>query len=274
MDEKAILELEKVGRSAIFKAGSLIRDHLGAPSTIQMKGVSDYVTNVDQECEALIMDMIGQRFPDHHVISEEMGNQAQHRGITWIIDPLDGTTNFIHGFPNVAVSIAVHADQDAILGLVLDPMRRELFVARRGKGAYLNGNSIKVRDVTSLEDCIVATGFPFRAKHLIGSYMATFERVFHRVSDVRRTGSAALDLAYLAAGRVDGFWEIGLQAWDVAAGALLIQEAGGRVSDFWGKQKFVQNGHIVAGAERIYDFLLEQVRTLLAPVLESNPLDP
>jgi myo-inositol-1(or 4)-monophosphatase len=216
--------------------------------------------------------MVQKAFPDHHILSEEEPASLSESGIIWIIDPLDGTTNFIHGIPIVAVSLAVCIEGETLFGLVYDPFRKEQFVARKGQGAFLNGRPLKVREGFPLSEALVATGFPFRAKHLIDPYMATFKRIFQEVSDIRRAGSAALDLAYLAAGRLDGFWEIGLGPWDVAAGGLLIEEAGGKVSDFWEKPQFIQNGHIVAGTPSVYPFLLEEVNRSLAPVLDPNAL--
>jgi myo-inositol-1(or 4)-monophosphatase len=270
MNGETVRKMEETARGAILEAGDLIRDRFGTPLSIESKGKHDYVTNVDQESEALIIERIKSHFPDHHVMSEEMTNPIRPPGITWIIDPLDGTTNFIHGFPIVSVSIAAYADEEAILGLVLDPIRGELFSATKGNGAYLNGYQISVSNTASLHESMVATGFPFKSKHMVDQYMETFKRIFNRVSDIRRAGSAALDLVYVAAGRVEGFWEMGLSAWDIAAGALLVREAGGYVSDFWGEGEFLRNGHIIAGTKKMHGFLLEQVRSVLVPVLEAQ----
>jgi myo-inositol-1(or 4)-monophosphatase len=266
-------KLEKVARSAIMEAGALIRDRIGnvSSSVIQNKGPSDYVTEVDMQSEALIVEAVAGHFPDHHIMAEESPKGELQPGYTWIIDPLDGTTNFIHGFPFVAVSIGVFENGEPLLGLVLDPVREELFTARRGGGAYLNGIRIQVREGPPMQDALIATGFPFRYKHLLDPYLTTFKNIFQRVSGIRRAGAAALDLAYLAAGRVDGFWEAGLAPWDVAAGSLLVTEAGGIVSDFHGSGNHVWAGHIVAGNASIYPFLLEQVRTHLLPALGPGP---
>jgi len=265
-----IREMEQVARRAITMAGDLIRDRIGNGPSLQIKSKAplDYVTEIDLESQALIIDTIRKSFPDHHIVSEEGTNSGVQDGFTWIIDPLDGTTNFIHGFPFVAVSIGLCKDRSPILGLVLDPVRQELFTARRGEGAYLNGRRIQVRGAAGLADALIATGFPFRRKSLFEPYMESFRSIFLEVSGIRRAGAAALDLAYLAAGRVDGFWEAGLAPWDIAAGSLLVEEAGGCVSDFWGKQNHLLNGHIVAGTGSVYPFLLEQVQKFMAPVLE------
>lgn len=270
--ESRLEEFEKVARAAIFEAGNLIKEKLGSISFSQVhaKAPFDYVTAVDKESETLIVDRIRSQFPDHYIMSEETANQGLQNGISWVIDPLDGTTNFIHGFPFVAVSIAVCEDKRPVLGFVLDPVRQELFSARRGGGAYLNGERIHTSQPRGLEDALVATGFPHRTRDLLEPYLKTFRSIFNRVSGIRRAGAAALDLAYVAAGRVDGFWEAGLKAWDIAAGSLLTTEAGGKVSDFWGTEDYLQNGHVVGGTALVYPFLFEQVKTLLAPALESG----
>ncbi|MGV8075585.1 MAG: inositol monophosphatase family protein [Syntrophobacteraceae bacterium] len=267
-----IREMERIARTAILEAGALIRDQIGrvTSSQVHSKGISDYVTEVDEKSEQLIIGMIKKHFPDHHIMSEETPHNGMQNGITWVIDPLDGTTNFIHGFPFVAVSIAACMDGKQVLGLVLDPVRDELFVARRGEGAYLNDRRIQVRTTFPLEKALIATGFPFRSRRVVDSYLSTFKNIFLNVSGIRRAGAAALDLAYLAAGRVDGFWEVGLAPWDVAAGSLLVMEAGGLVSDFWEKEDYLLNGHIVAGTDHVYSFLLDQAREHLAPVLEDG----
>ncbi len=265
-------EMETVARRAIFGAGEIIREHIGrvSDSWIQNKGPSDYVTEVDRRCEALIMGLIRDRFPDHHIMSEETDNDGLLPGYTWVIDPLDGTTNFIHGFPFVAVSIAVCKDKKPVLGLVLDPIRNELFSAVEGGGAFLNGRPIRLRAGVSLEKSLLATGFPFRILNYLDDYLNAFRRISPKVSGIRRAGAAALDLAYLGAGRVDGFWEIGLKAWDIAAGALIVQEAGGRISDFRGEENHLQNGNVVAGTPAVYPFLLEQVGRWIVPAFDAQ----
>jgi myo-inositol-1(or 4)-monophosphatase len=265
-------EMEQVGRSAILKAGELIREYTAKRSSISvtLKGPSDFVTQVDRACEELIIEAIRSRFPDHHIMAEETTNDGFQDGITWVIDPLDGTTNFIHGFPFVAVSIAACRSGSPLVGLVLDPVREELFSAVKGEGAYLNDEPIHVRESATLEDSLIATGFPYRTRPIIESYLKSLRHIFEAVSGIRRAGAAALDLAYVAAGRVDGFWEPGLAPWDVAAGALLVQEAGGIVSDFWGEANHIQNGHIVAGTPVVQPFLLEQVQAHLSPAVERK----
>lgn len=265
-----IPDIERLAEAAALKAGELIRDHMGhlASSQIHLKGPSDYVTEVDRQCEEIIMGMVRNRYPDHHIMSEETTNDGLQPGVTWVIDPLDGTANFIHGFPFVAVSIAVCVDKKPVFGVVLDPLRGELFTAKLGEGAYLNGRRLPLRESVPLEHAMIATGFPHRSRGVLEPYLDVFTSVFKSTGGIRRAGAAALDLSYLAAGRVDGFWEVGLKAWDVAAGSLLVTETGGRVSDFWGKGDYLYNGHIVGGTILVYPFLLEQVRTFLVPALE------
>ncbi len=265
-------EMEAVARRAIFGAGEIIREHIGrvAASWVHSKGPSDYVTEVDRRCESLILELIREHFPDHHIMSEETENNGLQPGYTWVVDPLDGTTNFIHGFPFVAVSIAVCREKKPVFGLVLDPIRNELFSAIEGRGAFLNGIPIQVRSDVALEKSLIATGFPFRTVNYMEDYLKAFKQIFPKVSGIRRAGAAALDLAYLGAGRVDGFWEIGLKAWDIAAGAIIVQEAGGRISDFHGEENHLYNGHVVAGVPAVYPFLLEQVGKWIVPALDAH----
>ena len=265
--------IERVGRSIVLQVGELIRERMGTITTanVHIKGVSDYVTDVDMKSEALIIDAVRSHFPDHRILSEETENHNRlEDGITWVIDPLDGTTNFIHGFPFVAVSVAVCEHRQPVLGFVLDPLRRELFEARRGGGAWLDGRRLGLRPVSALDECLIATGFPHRSRALVDPYLRTFKAIFQKTSGIRRAGAAALDLAYLAAGRVDGFWEAGLKAWDVAAGSLLIEEAGGAITDFWGGGCYLYNGHVLAGGAMVHPFLLEQVGSLMTPAMDAE----
>jgi len=264
--------IEEVARRAVLEAGALIKEHIGhvSASWIQSKGPSDYVTQIDQRCERLILEQVTAHFPDHHIMAEESANEGLKPGYTWVIDPLDGTTNFIHGFPFVAVSIAVCRDKKPVVGLVFDPIRNELFSAKEGGGAWLNDARLEIRADVKLETSLIATGFPYSTFVYMEDYLKAFKTICPKVSGIRRAGSAALDLAYLGAGRVDGFWEIGLKAWDIAAGSLIIKEAGGMVSDFWGEDDHLINGNIVGGAPSIYPFLLEQMKKWLVPALEAR----
>lgn len=274
MDLQEWAQVERVAVEAIWEAGHVIRQRIGSPGLVRAKATADYVTEVDKQCEELLLRSIRSSFPSHGLLSEESPFKGWEPGITWILDPLDGTTNFIHGFPMVSISVAVALDKEPVLGLVLDPLREELFLARRGRGAELNGHPIRVRQEASVSDALMATGFPHRAKHYLSPYVAALERILKEANDLRRAGSAALDLAYVACGRLDGFWEAGLKPWDVAAGSLLVLEAGGRVTDFWGKPGYILNGHIVAGPERIHSFLMEQLALELAPALEALSIKP
>jgi len=265
-------KIEKVARAAVIGAGELIRERIGrlGAFVIEDKGPSDFVTEVDRQCEDLILESVRSNFPDHHIMSEETENEGLQPGYTWVIDPLDGTTNFIHGFPFVAVSVAVCLEKTPVFGMVLDPVRGELFVAKKGGGAWLNGSRIRARTGTVLNKALIATGFPFRQGEYIDDYLRAFKSIFMEVSDIRRAGAAALDLAYLAAGRVDGFWELGLKTWDIAAGQLLVREAGGVVSDFQGEDNQLYSGNIIAGVPLVHEFLLDRVGRWLAPALNRR----
>jgi len=228
--------------------------------TVTSKGRNDFVTEVDRAAEAEIIAVIRRHYPQHAFLAEESGSTGEHESV-WIIDPLDGTTNFLHGFPVFAVSIACQIKGRLEHAVVYDPMRGELFTASRGAGAHLENHRMRVSKARGIDGSLIATGFPYRANtRYLDAYMSMLRAVTEQAAGVRRPGSAALDLAYVAAGRVDGFWEIGLAPWDTAAGTLLIQEAGGRIGTLTGAE-YKQGGHIVAGTPRVYAALLE----LLAP---------
>jgi myo-inositol-1(or 4)-monophosphatase len=228
--------------------------------TVASKGRNDFVTEVDRAAEREIIAIIRRHYPQHAFLAEESGASGTHDTL-WIIDPLDGTTNFLHGFPVFAVSIACQVRGRLEHAVVYDPMRQELFTASRGAGAHLDNHRMRVSKARDLEGALIATGFPYRANlRYLDAYLGMLKAVSERAAGVRRPGAAALDLAYVAAGRVDAFWEIGLSAWDTAAGTLLIQEAGGRSGTLTGAD-YVQQGHIVAGTPKVYAALVE----LLAP---------
>lgn len=226
---------------------------------VRRKQQFDFVTEVDHRSEEAIVKLIKARHPDHKILAEESGGQRDESGYLWIVDPLDGTKNYIHGVPMFAVSVALKQDENLLAGAVLDPVRKELFYAEKGKGAFLNSKPITVSKTQDFSQCLLATGFPFRAKHLTDQYFDAFKELFQQVSDFRRAGAAALDLAYIASGRIDGFWEITLNPWDIAAGALLIEEAGGKVSDLWGGSTHLQRGHIVASNGVIHERITKVV---------------
>ena len=228
--------------------------------TVTSKGRNDFVTEVDQAAEHEIIATIRRHYPQHAFLAEESG-QSGDNDTVWIIDPLDGTTNFLHGFPVFAVSIACQIKGRLEHAVVYDPMRGELFTASRGAGAQLENRRIRVSKARELDGALIATGFPYRANlRYLDPYLAMLRAVSERAAGVRRPGAAALDLAYVAAGRVDAFWEIGLSPWDTAAGTLLIQEAGGRIGTLTGGD-YRQGGHIVAGTPKVYAALVE----LIAP---------
>ena len=235
---------------------------------VSSKGINDYVTNVDKEAEAAITYQIRKSYPDHTIVGEESGeNKGTNKDYVWIVDPLDGTNNFVRGIPHFAVSIAMQFKGKTEVAVVYDPIRDELFSAVRGKFAKLNDFRIRVAN-KDLDETIIATGFPFKAKQHTETYMKLFATAFTQAADVRRAGSAALDLAYLAAGRVDGFFEIGLKPWDIAAGDLIVREAGGTVTDFTGNHNYLISGNIVAGSPKTTTALVKSFRPLLSEALK------
>jgi myo-inositol-1(or 4)-monophosphatase len=252
-------------------AGAVILDNRGKISgeDIHLKMASDFVTRVDTESEHIIIDTIRDAFPHHIFLAEESLKEVDTDKYRWIIDPLDGTTNFIHQYPVFSVSIALEYQREIILGVILDPLRGELFTAEKGRGAYLNDRRIRVSAVREKEYSLIATGFPFRRKELIDPYLKLFRNIFLRVGDLRRAGSAALDLAYLACGRCEGFFEIGLGPWDIAAGGLMIREAGGVVTDFSGGGDYLSTGNIVAGTPLIHEMLLKEAIKAFAGIIDK-----
>ncbi|MWN05946.1 inositol-1-monophosphatase [Gilliamella sp. Pas-s95] len=244
---------------AARKAGNVAIKAYENPSSIEIeaKGANDFATNVDRAAEALIVETIKKAHPDHTIIAEESGLVKGNDADTqWIIDPIDGTTNFIKNIPHFAVSIAARVKGKTEIAVVYNPMSNELFTAARGKGAQLNGYRIRVSNAKDLEGSVLATAFPFKAKQYSDSYFAVLQKLFVKCGDFRRAGSAALDLAYVAAGRLDGFFEIGLKPWDIAAGELILREAGGVITDFAGGNNYLVSGNVVAGNPRIVKDLL------------------
>ncbi len=224
--------------------------------TVSSKGRNDFVSEVDHAAEREIIGTIRRHYPQHAFLAEESGRSGEHDTL-WIVDPLDGTTNFLHGFPVFAVSIACQIKGRLEHAVIYDPMRQELFTASRGSGAHLDNHRMRVSKARTLEGALISTGFPYRANmRYLDAYLAMLRAVTEVAAGVRRPGAAALDLAYVAAGRVDAFWELGLSAWDTAAGTLLIQEAGGRVGTLTGGE-YRQEGHIVVGTPKVYAALLE-----------------
>ena len=226
--------------------------------TVSTKRHNDFVTEVDQAAEQAVIQVLMKAFPDHAILAEESGAHGKSDYV-WIIDPLDGTTNFIHGFPQYCVSIGLRHKDTVTQAVIYDPGRNELFTATRGHGAYLNDRRMRVSKRRQLDDALIGTGFPFRSHEHMDEYSAVLRKVMEQTAGVRRAGAAALDLAYVAAGRLDGFWEMGLSPWDMAAGSLLIQEAGGLVSDFAGDGDYLESGNIVTGAPKVFTSLLQIV---------------
>ncbi|HAQ50985.1 MAG TPA: inositol-1-monophosphatase [Gammaproteobacteria bacterium] len=254
---------------AARNAGNLIIRSLQHVEHIAVttKSRNDYVSDVDRLAEKEIINVIKKAYPEHAILAEESG-RSEGSNIVWIIDPLDGTTNFLHSFPHYCVSIAIMVDNRIEHGVIYDPLRDELFTASRGAGAKLNDRRLRVGKQKTLHQALIATGFPFKYPHYVSPYMDMFNRIFPQVTDIRRAGSAALDLAYVAAGRVDGYWELGLQQWDIAAGILLVEEAGGVVSDLTDNNHYMSSGHIVAGNMPVQQALLGQISPHLTDALK------
>ena len=260
---------------AARRAGSVITRSFEQVDRLDVvtKAPNDFVSEVDRQAEQVIIETLQDAYPQHGILAEESGAAAGRKGndedYQWIIDPLDGTTNYLHGFPQFAVSIALRYKGRLEQAVIYDPLRQELFTASRGAGAQLNDRRLRVSARKGLDGALLGTGFPFKEQQHLDAYLATFKALFPMTAGIRRPGSAALDLAYVAAGRLDGFWEIGLQPWDMAAGALLVQEAGGLVSDFGGGNDFMETGNLVAGNPKVFKAMLQAIRPHLTPALEK-----
>ncbi len=236
--------------------------------TVHSKSDRDYVSEVDQVAEQTIIQILHDAYPDHAILAEESGASGQSE-YQWIIDPLDGTTNFLHGLPQYAVSIALKHKQQLFQAVVYDPARNELFTASRGGGAYLNDRRIRVAKRTKLPETLIGTGFPFRDMTHADAYLAIFRELMAKTSGLRRPGSAALDLAWVACGRYDGFFEFGLKPWDLAAGALLVTEAGGMVGNLLGNEGYLESGNIVAANPKVFAQLVPLFAPHLTPPLRA-----
>ncbi|MBK8016722.1 MAG: inositol monophosphatase [Betaproteobacteria bacterium] len=260
---------------AARRAGNIIErasDNLDT-LTVRHKSLNDLVSEVDRASEDAIIETLKSAYPDHAILAEESGAAGDSEYV-WIIDPLDGTTNFLHGFPVYCVSIALAHKGVLTHGVVYDPTRNDLFTASRGRGAFLNERRIRVSRRDKLLDCLLATGFPFRMFDHTDAYVAMLKEFMPKSAGIRRPGAAALDLANVAAGRMDGFWEIGLSPWDMAAGALLVQEAGGLVGDLEGNEHFLETGHIVAANPRIFTQMLQVIEPHLPASLRRSSGNP
>lgn len=247
-------QLLKTALAAAQLAGSYLLTQSGKLSAEQIreKSANDFVTEVDHTSEAQIIERIRQDFPDHHILAEESGATVADGNIQWIIDPLDGTMNYIRQIPFYAVSIAARQGNQLLAGVVYNPAQQECFHAIAGGGAYLNDVPIQVSTTDTLSRAFLATGFPHQRKRMLPLYSKTFNEVLHAAAGMRRIGSAALDMCYTACGRFDGYWELGLHPWDIAAGALLVTEAGGTVSDFRGNGDPLENGFMIAANSKIH----------------------
>jgi myo-inositol-1(or 4)-monophosphatase len=226
---------------------------------VERKGRHDYVSQVDRDAEAVIVDTLTTAYPDHEILAEESGSSGQSDYV-WIVDPLDGTLNFLHGYPQFAVSIALSVKGRLDQAVVYDPSLDELFTASRGAGAQLNGHRTRVTKCLRLDNALLATGFPVRHESELRGCLGPFNEMLAQCADVRRAGAAALDLAYVACGRLDGFWEFGLKPWDIAAGSLLVQESGGLVGDAEGGESHLDHGDVVAANPKLF----RQILTVLA----------
>jgi myo-inositol-1(or 4)-monophosphatase len=263
--------LLNIAIQAARRAGEVIVRGLNRLHRIEVraKGENDFVSEIDTQAEREIIDTVHRRYPQHGFLAEESGQSGVDSEVVWIIDPLDGTTNFLHGYPHFAGSIGVQRRGRMEHAVVYDPMRQELFTASRGEGAQLDGKKIRVSPHIGLERALIGTGFPYRANlHWLDSYMAMLKAVMQSTAGVRRPGAAALDLAYVAAGRLDAFWELGLSPWDTAAGTLLITEAGGMVGRLNGGE-YKNEGDIVVGTPKVYAPLLELLAPHVPPELRT-----
>ncbi|MFK5969084.1 MAG: inositol-1-monophosphatase [Candidatus Marithrix sp.] len=255
---------------AARKAGNIIVRSMEKRQDLQIdvKTKNDFVTEIDRQAEAVIIDIIQRSYPNHAILAEESG-VIQGEEFQWIIDPLDGTTNYLHGNPQFCISIGLKYQGNLYQAVIYDPLRNELYTASQGQGAFLNNRRLRVSGLPSLNTALLGTGFPFKIQQHIDSYLNTFQALFTQVADIRRPGSAALDLAYVAAGRLDGFWEIGLNEWDMAAGVLLIHEAGGLASDFSGGYDYLTTGNIVAGSPKVFKGILQTIQPHLSEALRK-----
>ena len=267
----AVLAFERVAHAAAARAGALLRAHHREPQEVSFKSEVDLVTALDREAEALIVEAIAAAFPAHGVVAEESASRPSRDGHVWYIDPLDGTTNFAHGYPHFAVSMALAKAGSLLFGLVYDPVREELFTAHRGHGARLNGAPITVSDCAGLETALLGTGFPYDRRQHADFYLAFFREAMARAQGVRRSGSAALDLCWLACGRLDAFWEWKLRPWDTAAGRLVVEEAGGRVTDFRGGPHQIDGEETAASNGRLHAPLLDMLAAVRSVLGRERP---
>lgn len=254
-----------IAKRAALSASRILLRHFDQLErlTVTEKRPSDFVSEADVQAEQDIIQILRKTYPDHGILAEESGEQSGKDDCQWIIDPLDGTTNFLHGIPHFAISIAFRYKNRLEAGLIYDPIRQEMFTASRGEGAQVNDRRIRVSGINTLENALLGTGFPFRHPRHQPAYLQFFNSLFGRCVEIRRAGAASLDLSYVAAGRLDAYWEMSLKPWDIAAGALIVQEAGGLISDFSGGNDFMKSGHIVTGNPKLFKALLQEMQPYL-----------
>lgn len=261
---KAAREAGKIINRASQNVGSL---------KIQTKDYNDFVSEVDRSAEEAIISILKEAYPTHGFYGEESGKTNVDAENIWIIDPLDGTTNFLHNFPCYCVSIALQERGVLTQAVIYDPVHNDLFTATKGRGAFLNDKRIRVTNRSKLQDSLISTGFPFKDFSYLDTYVEIFKDMAKKTSGLRRPGSAALDLAYVAAGYTDGFFEINLSPWDIAAGALLVQEAGGIVGDFEGNESWLRTGNIVAGNPKVFGQMLQVIAPHLTERIKTPTLE-
>jgi myo-inositol-1(or 4)-monophosphatase len=249
----------KVAREAVSKAEAIQLDYFGKLSQVSEKGAEGLVSEADSDSEAAIIETIRSKFKSDTFLGEESGLSSANGDRRWIIDPLDGTTNYVHGFPYFCISIALEVEKEVVLGVVHAPLLKTTFHAVRGAGAFKDNHPIRVSQRQTLADCLLATGFSYLKEPELDHLVKLFQKFLHTTRGIRRPGAAALDLAYTAAGVFDGFWEKGLKPWDIAAGSLLVSEAGGKVSNFDGTNFFLESGSILASSVKIWEELYLQI---------------
>ncbi len=268
MESNLITGALNVATTAAREAGKLIAQNITQLDRVKVsrktdtKSRTELVSEIDLMAERTVIHHLEAAYPNYNILSEEAGDLGRNSDFCWIIDPLDGTHNFLHGHPHCCVSIALKHKNDIVAAVVYDPLRNELFSARKGGGAQLDGRRIRVSDVSRFSDSLLCTGFPYREGATTKLWLKTFAALMPRAQSVHRTGSSVLDLAYLACGRYDGFWEFGLQDWDIAAGALLVKEAGGMVTDYSGSTDIFKSGNVVAGTPRVHEKLQHMISNI------------
>ncbi len=254
-------DMLKIAEDAARAGGIILMKYLGQPLELEFKGDVDLVTKADRLSEESIVSIIRNTYPDHQILAEEGTNQAGTSDFRWIIDPLDGTTNYAHAFPCFAVSVGLEVSGKMTVGAVYDPVRDECFTAMEGAGAYLNGSAIHVSCIEKLDSALLATGFPYDRREHPDNYLVLFRKFMMKAQEIRRPGSASIDLCYLASGRIDGFWELKLKPWDVAAASVVVKEAGGRLSDFKGSEFSIAGNETLASNGRIHDEMVALIKS-------------